>query len=161
MHSRTFIKKRPVKISLYRFSVLNSCTDFLSDVVFLHFRLSPCLYLYCTSNPFSFLPFSCPTSLGADVSGATRRRISVPVSTLAQTHARFGKTRDLPRQPFSGDHGKLLVRIPSRSPPEPSAGGLHLRQLCSVQTSFSQEANMSPRSRLFLTCHHFHLALRL
>ena len=37
MHSRTFIKKRPVKISLYRFSVLNSCTDFLSDVVFFIF----------------------------------------------------------------------------------------------------------------------------
>ena len=32
----------------------------------------------------------------------------MPVSTLARTHARLGKSHDLPRESLSRDHGKLL-----------------------------------------------------
>ena len=44
--------------------------------------LSPCPSIHCPSYPFPSC-LSCPMFIGADVSGATRRRITVPVSTLS------------------------------------------------------------------------------
>ena len=49
--------------------------------------------------------------------------------------------------PLSGDHSKLLVRVPSQSPLEPPARGLHLRHLCAVQRP-------SPKKQ---ACHQSHV----
>ena len=76
-----------------------------------------------------------------------RHRFSVSVSTPARRHAWFGKSQDLPKARLSGDHGGLLARVPSRLPPAPLAGSLHLRQLCTAQRLLSQDASMSPKSR--------------
>ena len=102
--------------------------------------------------PFPFVPFTCPMSaLTCQGSCAAQghHRFSVPASTLARKHARLGKTHGLPREPLSGDHGRLLARVPSQSLLGPLAGGLCLRQFCTVHV-FSQEASMSPRSRASL-----------
>ena len=64
--------------------------------------------LSCPSYSFTFMHFTCQMSIGADVSWAMCRPRS-----LARVHARVGKTHDLPREPLSGDHGKLLMRVPS------------------------------------------------
>ena len=100
-------------------------TDFLS-----HHRclsrlcFSPCLSL---SYPFLSHPslarrpsvFTCHEPCAAQ----GRQRFFVPVSTLAREYARFGLSHDLPKERLSGDHGKLLARVPPRLPPEPLAGG--------------------------------------
>ena len=55
----------------------------------------------------------------------------------------LGKTHDWPKEPFSGDHGKLLARVPAQSPLEPLAGGLHMRQ-CTVQLVDLPSQSLAP-----------------
>ena len=87
--------------------------------------------------PFPFMPFTCSISIGTDVSGSCaaqgHHRFSVPASTLARKHARLGKTHDLQREQFSGNHGRLLARVPSQSLLGPPAGGPHMLQVCTAQ----------------------------
>ena len=64
----------------------------------------------------------------------------MPASTLARKQARHNKTHDLPREPISRDHGRLLARAPSQPQLGPPVGGLHLRQFCTVQ-------RLSPRKQ--------------
>ena len=123
--------------------------------------LSPCLSLSCPCYPFPSClslaqypsALTCPGSCAAQ----GHHRFTVPASTLGRKHARLGKTHDLPREPLSGDHGKLVARVPSQSLLEPLAGGLHPPAVLYCATSFSQEASMSPRSRPSL-CIYSHLA---
>ena len=109
--------------------------------------LSPCLSLSCPSYPFPSCHslVHCPSALTCQGSCAAQghHRFSVPASTFARKHARLGKTHDLPREPLSGDHGKLPAPFPSQSPLGPPAGGLYLRQFCTVQC-------LSPRKQ---ACH--------
>ena len=113
-----------------------------------------CLFLRCTTVslaiafllPFPFLAFL-TFSLGdlhlpdvhrcRRVWSRVRPKIVVvsflPVSTLARTQARLGKSHDVLTEPLSRDHGKLLARVPSQSVLGPSAGGLHLRKICTAQ----------------------------
>ena len=99
--------------------------------------LSPCLSLSRPSYPLpSCLSLArCPSALTCQGPCAAqgRHKISVPVSILKRMHTKFGKTHDVRQEPCSGDHGKLLMRVPSQSPPQLPAGGLHPRQLCTVQ----------------------------
>ena len=107
--------------------------------------------LSCPYYPFPSCLSLAQKSICTDMSGSCaaqgHHRFSVPASTLARKHARLGKTHDLPREPLSGDHGRLLARAPSQSLLGPPAGGPHMRQFCNCATSFTQEASMSPRSR--------------
>ena len=84
--------------------------------VLLTLAISPCLSLSCPSYTFpSCLSLAqCPSAVTCQGSCAAQghHKFSVPASTLARKHARLGKTHDLPREPLSGDHGRLRARVP-------------------------------------------------
>ena len=124
-----------------------NCLSFASPLSLLPLPFSPFLSLSSLSYLSPWCPSllrcpSAPTCLESCVA-QDRRRFPVPVSTLARTHARLGRSHDLPREPRSRDQGKLLVRVPSQSLIGPLAGGLYLRQLCTAQ-------RLSPKKR---ACH--------
>ena len=114
--------------------------SFRFTVVFLALTTLSLRAFHLPKNPSAL---TCQGSCAAQ----SHHRFSVPASTLARKHARLGKTHDLPREPLSGDHGRLLARAPSQSLLGPPAGGPHMLQICNCATSFTQEASMSPRSR--------------
>ena len=127
--------------------------------------LSPCLSLSCPSHPFSscLSLARCPSVPTSQEPCAAhgRRRISVPVSTPAHTHARFGRTHDLRREPLSGDHGGL-AHVPSPSPHGPPAGGLHLRLIGTVQRlSPSKQAFHRSRDPRYTSFFHLARGLRM
>ena len=93
-------------VSLLRLTVCLS----LAFACLLHFPFLAFLTLVCPS--LALCP-SAPTCLES-CAAKDQRRFCVPVSTIARTHARLGRSRDFPREPLSRDHGKLLASVASQ-----------------------------------------------
>ena len=138
-------KKASPKLACQRFSVWNSCTDFSSDVVFLPFVVSPCLYILLPFLPFlrSCLslvrrplaltcqgPFDVGSLCQCPLSRTDARQVLVRLAICQGNHFQEMTVKCWCVFP----HGRNLNRLPE---------ALHLRQLCTAQ-------RLSPRKQ---RCH--------